>query len=75
MLIEMVPMDHLCLESYTIKNEVCIATIPNGVINDTNHTIRKMISTFTVPFIIPFGMVCTLHFLQCIVCLHGPFVW
>ena len=30
-----------------------------------NHTIIRMISTPTVPFITPFGMVCTLHFLQC----------
>ena len=34
-------------------------------------TIMRMISTPTVPFIIPFGMVCILHFLQCMITFAG----
>ena len=51
---------------YTVKNKVCI---PNGVINGTpwvgNHPNYSVISTPTMSIITPFGMVCTLHFLQC----------
>ena len=43
-------------------------TTPNGVINGTvggaNHPNYSVISTPTMSFITPFGMVCTLHLLQ-----------
>ena len=53
--------------TYTVKNEICTyhtKWCDKWYCGDANYPHYSVIRAPTVSFITPFGMVCTLHFLQ-----------